>query len=592
MSKYHEIKAAALAALLLPAAAATAQSTRPAAPAWDTYADTWVATDGLGRALPTFEQVGPPKPNKTVVMFYYLWMDGRGEKIYDMAKLQHQKPGAVVGPGEWWWWGEPLLGYYRSTDPFVCRVHASQLADAGVDTLAFDTTNGYTHEPQYLAVCKALQDGRDLGLATPDLFHVTHNKPRETVQKLYDDFYGKDLYPDLWFRWMGKPLVLTDPDQLTPQLRDAFTTRQCWAYSDPKKWFGNGRDKWTWLDHYPQQAGWHDDPNLPEELSVSAAQHAHTLIGRSFHDGKEPPADQRKPAEGLYFAEQWKRALEVSPEVVFVTNYNEWIAKAYPDPGRVFMGRKMQKGDGFFVDEYDPEFSRDIEPAMPTAANQGVDDNYYYQFVANVRKYKGVRPLPAVKQIPIAIDGQFADWQAAAPEFRDTLGDPVERDFDGFATGTRYVNHTGRNDIAAAKVSYDAQNVYFYVRTRGPLSPATDDDWMVLYLDTDQNATTGWLGYDFAINRTGVGPRSTRLEANTGGKDVWRTINPNVKFEVAGNEMEIAIPLASLGGALPTGIDFKWADHCHAAGDWTDFTLNGDAAPNARFNYRAKLSAE
>ena len=40
---------------------------------------------------------------------------------------------------------------------------------------------------------------------------------------------------------------------------------------------------------------------------------------------------------------------------------------------------------------------------------------------------------------------------------------------------------------------------------------------------------------------------------------------------------------------LPATIDFKWADRCYAKGDWTDFTLNGDAAPNDRFNYRAVL---
>jgi hypothetical protein len=37
----------------------------------------------------------------------------------------------------------------------------------------------------------------------------------------------------------------------------------------------------------------------------------------------------------------------------------------------------------------------------------------------------------------------------------------------------------------------------------------------------------------------------------------------------------------------PAQLDFKWADNCIAAGDWTDFTLNGDAAPNDRFNFRA-----
>ena len=36
-------------------------------------------------------------------------------------------------------------------------------------------------------------------------------------------------------------------------------------------------------------------------------------------------------------------------------------------------------------------------------------------------------------------------------------------------------------------------------------------------------------------------------------------------------------------------IDFKWSDNCFARGDWTDFGLNGDAAPNDRYDYRAVL---
>jgi hypothetical protein len=42
----------------------------------------------------------------------------------------------------------------------------------------------------------------------------------------------------------------------------------------------------------------------------------------------------------------------------------------------------------------------------------------------------------------------------------------------------------------------------------------------------------------------------------------------------------------------PDRFDFKWTDNCRAAGDWTDFTLNGDAAPNDRFNYRAVLAPQ
>jgi len=54
----------------------------------------------------------------------------------------------------------------------------------------------------------------------------------------------------------------------------------------------------------------------------------------------------------------------------------------------------------------------------------------------------------------------------------------------------------------------------------------------------------------------------------------------------------IALPRTALGvKTLPATINFKWADHCFAKGDWTDFTLNGDAAPNDRFNFRANLVA-
>ena len=43
-------------------------------------------------------------------------------------------------------------------------------------------------------------------------------------------------------------------------------------------------------------------------------------------------------------------------------------------------------------------------------------------------------------------------------------------------------------------------------------------------------------------------------------------------------------------GELPAVIDFKWADNIQQTGDASDFTLNGDAAPNDRFNYRATLT--
>lgn len=40
---------------------------------WDTYSDTWVATDELGRTLPDYYEVGPQREDRFVGIFYHLW---------------------------------------------------------------------------------------------------------------------------------------------------------------------------------------------------------------------------------------------------------------------------------------------------------------------------------------------------------------------------------------------------------------------------------------------------------------------------------------------------------------------------------------
>ena len=64
----------------------------------------------------------------------------------------------------------------------------------------------------------------------------------------------------------------------------------------------------------------------------------------------------------------------------------------------------------------------------------------------------------------------------------------------------------------------------------------------------------------------------------------------SIEYRAVGKELELAIPRAALGlTQRPATLDFKWADNIQQTGDWSDFMLNGDVAPNDRFNYRAKL---
>jgi hypothetical protein len=561
---------------------AAAPNALPPPPLWDTYADTWVATDGLGRALATNAITGNPRPDKTVGIFYFTWLGQHDRTVFDISRILAANPtDPQWGPaGRFHFWGEPLFGYYQSADEFVIAKHAQMLTDAGVDVIILDVTNASTYANVYMTICKVYDNIRKTGQRTPQLCFIANSAHAKTVHKLYDEFYSKRLYPDLWFRWNGKPLILTPDEGLRPEVREFFTIRRSWAWSKGQKWFGDGRDKWTWLDHYPQQPGWHTKPTEPEEISVCVAEHPVANIGRSFHEHKEPPPADRATDRGLYFAEQWRRALDVNPQFVFVTGWNEWVAQRFVAKGANgphMLGRPTAPGDTFFVDQYNQEFSRDIEPMTG-----GHGDNYYYQMVDNIRRYKGTRAITPVTARPITVDGQFDDWRDVQPEFRDTIGDPVHRDAEGFDPRTRYANNTGRNDLVAAKVSYDAQNIYFYVRTKDPITPHTDPYWMLLYIDADHDPKTGWLGYDLMIDHG-------KARRNVAGKYGW-TEAGDITSRAAGNELELAIPRAALGlSHLPATLDFKWADNIRQTGDAADFMLNGDTAPNDRFNYRAIL---
>ncbi|HEY9175401.1 MAG TPA: hypothetical protein VI136_24205 [Verrucomicrobiae bacterium] len=367
-------------------------------------------------------------------------------------------------------------------------------------------------------------------------------------------------------------------DEESARIREFFTFRK----PQPDYFQGPTRpDMWSWLEVHPQHI-FTNSAGAKEQMSVGVAQNAVNgrlgclsepgARGRSFHNGATDPRPDAV-LHGFNFAEQWERALKEDPRFIFVTGWNEWIAGRFAE----FNGVKLPV---MFVDQFDQEHSRDIEPMTG-----GHGDNYYYQLAGYVRRYKGVRPPPPVKTQPIRIDGKFEDWRAVEPEFRDTLGDSVRRQHRGWDAKMIYTNHTGRNDLVAAKVSYDKRRVHFHVRTRGVITPPAGTNWMLLFLDLDANAQTGWLGYDFVLNR--VTPGS--VERNVGGKFQWQPCG-QAAFRMNGAELELSLPWADIGlKTPPEQFHFKWADNCIAAGDWTDFTLNGDAAPNDRFNYRASL---
>lgn len=545
----------------------------------------WPASDALGRTMPAAAELKSTRSNRTVGIFYFLTHGkDRTTLPYDLAKIIPQDP-EILGkpdsplwgpPGSSYYWGEPLYGYYNSTDPWVLRRHAQLLADAGIDTVIFDTTNRKTYPEVYFEICKVWSQIRKEGGRTPQICFMVNTKAGESAQEIFHDLYQPGLYPELWFRWQGKPLMICDPAEASAEVKEFFTLRAAhWPFT-----LINTHNGWHWESTYPQAFSYDTDAAKPEQVNVAVAQNLRAedgkvtnmsegkARGRSFHNGQKD-LSSGAVNQGFNFAEQWQRAFELDAPFVMVTGWNEWTAGKYSRPGVPVV----------FVDQYDQEYSRDIEPVTGLH-----NDNYYYQLVANVRRYKGAPALPLASSAKtISVTGDFSQWAAVAPEFTDPAFDDVHRDFGRGAV--HYTNASGRNDLMRMKVARDATNVFFYAQTRQSISPSTGTNWMWLLIDADHNPKTGWAGYDYILNRT-VDGNETWLEKNTGGWN-WERV-AKVSFTVRGNELMLAVPRAALGvtHAEKFTLDFKWWDNAQKSGDIMDTYLSGDAAPEGRFNFR------
>ena len=403
----------------------------------------------------------------------------------------------------------------------------------------------------------------------------------------------------------GKPLLLANTTGVNSTLLPLFTWRESWAWTRGQQWFGDGKDKWPWADFYQQGYGWHDSPVRKEQMPVMVGGWATANVGRSCVAGPntQPRWGEGDPAVGHYLREHFSWALnrtcaddsfdcsapeqeEQVPSVLFVTGWNEWIAGRYLCDGtQMFVGELCPKGESFFVDEYNEEFSRDIEPMKG-----GHGDNYYLQLTAMLRYYKGVQttplPTPATN---ISIDCAFADWQGVQPLYEDDSDDVWTRNAAGFGnSGLHYTDNSTVDDLCDAAVALSPSSISFYLTTCTRTWRSAGNG-SVLYIG-EASPTTGWGGFDFRVL---IGERA--LYRHSGGNWThwqWeRVAAVDVCVGKAG-QLELSVSRSALGGLgvrAEGGERFvwKWWSGLVEAEvkDPVDFVTVGDAAPNARFSY-------
>ena len=568
--------------------------------------DQWSATDALERKVIEYLEAGNEK-NKYVAMFYWTWHQGKDDTtttVKNITEIVRKNPEAMkdynhpawgeAKPG-FFFWEQPLLGYYKTTDPWVLRKHAEMLADAKVDVVFFDCTNGsLTWIESYEALMKTWDQAQKDGVNVPKIafmlpFGYSENS-LTSLRQLYKDVYKPKRYENLWFIWKGKPGIMAYPDNLTDSKEDKeiaqfFTFRP----GQPDYVDGPKRDnQWGWLENYPQHGYVKNKDGGYEQVTVGVAQNAapetngHCSAfnlpgaqGRDFsvRNGFDPRVDGY--LYGWNFQEQWDRAFEIDPELVFITGWNEFIAGQW-------LPEHNWTGDPFsFVDQFDWKRSRDIEP------NKGWGDKgdvYYLQLIDNVRKFKGMSP-PAKASAPKTIMlGESNQWDNVAPEYSHYRGNTFQRNHPG-RNNTYYTNNTGRNDIVKAKVARDNQFLYFYVETAEKLTSSKDPNWMLLFIDIDRDKSTGWNGYDYIVNRQSPTSGKVIVEENVGNRWEWKELD-RASFIVNNNKLEIKIDRKKLNlNDKNVNIEFKWNDNMQENGNIMDFYINGDTAPGGRFNF-------
>ncbi len=380
-----------------------------------------------GRSCKVATQPSGDTANLPVGIVYYVWHCITKTDVYERLYRQQGLPAGeefntthvLTGRQNDWgeenrfhWWDKPQNGYYCLGDePGVIENHLTLLRDAGIDFLVIDITNhpnigSLAAEDFILKSLRPLLDAAMRVDNAPrivpwvpligensdtraELNHFCSNAPRGSDcaelttahnQSMLDHVTSllRTDYAELMYEYQGKPLLLEAAnddiypraitDTIRPQLAADWTVRRTWGLR-------RGTTDWQFLstcsdaEEFYNSHGWTDrgcnqPVNAGEQISVTAA-YQYTYISDPLQRDSGNPAQFLGGMPKFYgrtLAQQFRVAFEnrnIEP-LVLITGWNEWIASRFIVDGR-----------NVFVDAYNHELNRDIEPG-------GSSGDYYY----------------------------------------------------------------------------------------------------------------------------------------------------------------------------------------------------------------------
>lgn len=326
------------------------------------------------------------KKTDLVAIFYSTWFNfvlGTKTNPPNITKiLENGKKTGVYNWGaenEFHYWAEPAVGYYRSDNEQVIRTHMTQLADAGVDFIIIDHTfmnktrtlvesewAVYVENPCTVLLNTIVKMRRE-GLKTPYVVFWS-GAGTETgwavVQKMNNEFYKVKKWRDCFVYWEGKVFQLVTRMPKTPLNNANLTVREMWGLE-----YNLLPEHWSFLQRTNEPVK--DSEGYTEQMCVcTATQQTYMSL---------PTAKGR--THGIFMYSQWYNAFKHRPKVIAITWWNEWAAQ------------RIRTADGTyqFTDNYNQEYSRDIEPM------KGGHGDLYYQWMKKyISAYRNLETCPVL----------------------------------------------------------------------------------------------------------------------------------------------------------------------------------------------------
>ena len=557
-----------------------------------------VGVDQFGRA---FDRIGGFRDDRQVGMFFWPWIgQPYASGVYDATKILQMADGKnilfhkyddVISPnGQAHWWGEPLWGYYNSDDEWVLRKQMQMITMAGVDFIFFDHTNAVIYDKVVLQVCKVIDEMQKEGWNPPKIVSYTHSRSFQTVRGLYNLLYKPGRYPNVWYMYEGKPLIIAytnpaddraeaasrgdtsyDPGQLDAEILDFFHFFKPNWPSDPT--YPNG---FTWIEwKFPQP--YHTESKM---MNVTVA--SHPMVPMSFSLTRENwtnwgrgwnPSLRQNIAEdvdkGTFFQAQWDEAVKADPPMVSVGGWNEWIAY-----------KQLYDGEYMLCDAASKEYSRDIEPMKG-----GYEDAFYLQLIRNVRRYKGSQEglREAQPEKTIDIGGDVAQWSDVGYVMKNTDAAFIARNAYGNTQKVHYAQPAPADKLLEVRVAHDAENIYFYIKGKEAFSKPTQmGNWLNIYIGVGEVALKAWESYDYVVGREVYGDKATVQKIAAGYKfsDCGQA-----RLLRSGDIIQLAVPRSALSIGGEKQFYFKVAMGVDNPSDIMNTYTSGSAMPMGRLSY-------